>query len=338
MTDAPPVFVERAPHEKGFGAYFTAQIAPRLAEMETERRRRVKWFWLAAVFCIGILCLFAFAPLTELLRGVPVSAGQKARLLITVSLACAGLAAIEISYGHKIKGQLLPVILKFFGPLDFDRTPKISLGRFDRFDLLPKYDRYAAGNEISGSLDGTSLFLSQLNLTRGRGSNSQTVFHGIVILLLLDKPFAGKTIVKSKFGFPYVTCPQDGGLQSVHLEDVVFSKWFEVYSSDQIEARCLLTPDFMERVMQLATLLHTWNAPAPFAPQKHLISCCFTKNDLFLAIPCAVALFETGDLFRSAYDLDDIRRVLRQISLIKEIFSTLRLNRENAAAANVTGS
>ena len=41
------------------------------------------------------------------------------------------------------------------------------------------------------------------------------------------------------------------GRQCVRLEDPRFEKAFEVYASDQIAARALLTPAFMERLMTL---------------------------------------------------------------------------------------
>jgi len=42
-------------------------------------------------------------------------------------------------------------------------------------------------------------------------------------------------------------------LEPVRLEHAEFEERYEVYSSDQVEARALLTPAFMERFMGLAT-------------------------------------------------------------------------------------
>ena len=43
----------------------------------------------------------------------------------------------------------------------------------------------------------------------------------------------------------------DTSLSIVKLEDIVFSKKFGVLSNDQIESRYILTPDIMEKLLQL---------------------------------------------------------------------------------------
>ena len=43
-------------------------------------------------------------------------------------------------------------------------------------------------------------------------------------------------------------------LQDVKLEDISFDKRFNVYTKDQVEARYLTTPTFMERLKNLLRL------------------------------------------------------------------------------------
>ncbi len=86
------------------------------------------------------------------------------------------------------------------------------------------------------------------------------------ILLDMNKNFSGKTIVKRDTGIignwftkkfrrkldSYAS--RSKLLKSVKLEDPIFEKKFEVYSSDQVEARYLLTTSFMERILELSNL------------------------------------------------------------------------------------
>ena len=72
-------------------------------------------------------------------------------------------------------------------------------------------------------------------------------------------------------------------MQPVRLEDAAFEKKYEVYSSDQIEARALLTPAFMERFVALASR-------SGFALPGALAE----GNRLVVALPKSLG---TGDLF-----------------------------------------
>ncbi len=97
-------------------------------------------------------------------------------------------------------------------------------------------------------------------------------------------------------------------LNEVNLEDPVFEKKFNVYSSDQVEARYLITTAFMERFNNLNTA---------FGAQK--AKCSFFDNTIMFAISTNKNLFEIGSLFMR---LDNPMRVTR---FFNEIASILML-------------
>lgn len=74
-------------------------------------------------------------------------------------------------------------------------------------------------------------------------------------------------------------------LKKTKLEDIDFEKKYKVQTTDEIEARYLLTPSFMERLKNIQTAFETSN-----------IKCAFSSDSLMLAIPTNKNIFEIGNL------------------------------------------
>jgi hypothetical protein len=90
----------------------------------------------------------------------------------------------------------------------------------------------------------------------------------------------------------------------VRLEDPVFEKAFEVYGSDQIEARFLLTPDFMERLLGLERTF-----------QGKQLRCAFSGGEMLLAV-AGKNLLESGSMHRRMDDLNRVREMLLDFAAI----------------------
>lgn len=83
----------------------------------------------------------------------------------------------------------------------------------------------------------------------------ETVFSGTIIKLQINKKFNSTTIIKKDLGFLF-NLMRGEGLTRVKLEDPIFEKEFEVYSDDQMEARYLITPTFMERLLEFKKIFN----------------------------------------------------------------------------------
>lgn len=75
-------------------------------------------------------------------------------------------------------------------------------------------------------------------------------FQGVVVSLPHHSSFRGRTIIRRDLGKLNPSVIQD--LKRVGFVSSVFEKKFEVFSDDQVEARFLLTPDFMERLIEFS--------------------------------------------------------------------------------------
>jgi hypothetical protein len=162
---------------------------------------------------------------------------------------------LDRDYRRLYKQRVLPELAKRFGDLTYrpasDRNVVATIGR-----ILKDYDRVKAEDEIAGTYHGMAVSIVEARLESGAGDKTRVIFDGLLIELTLPRNLSGTTVIMPDGGLVGNLGAQwrSDGLQRVRLEDPRFEKLYEVYSTDQIESRALLTPAFMERFMGLARL------------------------------------------------------------------------------------
>jgi hypothetical protein len=231
-------------------------------------------------------------------------------------------------YHGSIKDDIFPAILSFLD--GFKYTPKVYetwyMTKFKEFDIIPSYENENNEDHIQGKYKGVNISLCESHLMNKK---EETLFKGIVISLDIHKYFKGKTVVRKDFGSVgnlvgktyrrsaeiLKGSSRFSELTSVRLEDPRFEKEFEVFSTDQVEARYLLTTSFMERLLELRNKLYI---------QK--IECSFYKNVLLMMISTKKDMFEPGSIFEPADFVDDVRSLLIEMNLIFEIIDILKLD------------
>lgn len=189
--------------------------------------------------------------------------------------------------------------------------------------LFGAYNRHYGDDYFTGAYKGIGIAVSEedLKMVTGSGKRRQTstVFKGIAILLSMDKAFPGKIVVYRDWGF-FNMFHKIGslctGLQHITLEDCVFEKEFEVYGSNQIEARYILTTAFMERML---------NVQNAFKGKKLQFS--FFGNKLLIAVSTSQDMFESHSIFCKATNRKYINAALEQIISILEIIEILKLKK-----------
>lgn len=107
---------------------------------------------------------------------------------------------------------------------------------------------------------------------------------------------------------------------AVVLEDPKFNKRFSVYSYNQVEARYLCTPAFMDRLYNLKTV---------FGANK--LKCSFYNNSdgepkLMIVIHTKKDLFELGDINKPIYEDTAIFEFYKEINSVYQIIDTLKLD------------
>ncbi len=207
---------------------------------------------------------------------------------------------------NKLKGGINGAIAKALG-LEYSVTcePGNTFEWAKRFEMVPSYDNAHFQDLWYGVISGQPFTLHEAKLTEQRGSGKNrrtvTVFEGSILSIGFNRRFLSTTLIepdgdRRKF---FVGAEKDQctigevDLERVDLTLSQFEDRFTVWSNDQVEARYIVHPEYMERLVGIE---------AAFSGQD--IRALFHEGDLLITV-------KTGDLFESgSLDAEDDRRLL----------------------------
>jgi hypothetical protein len=283
--------------EKKFTGFYSTVIDPALDALEPQRIFLKKMFILCWI-SLGIGILFFI-----ILCGIH---SHPSYLFIPVLAGLGGAGAFykrvldkSPVYVSSFKQKVISTTISLISrDLAYYPEGKISESLYDESDLYPQgYDIYQGEDCVEGKIDKTSTVFSELNVMRRRNqienSDMTVVFNGLFFAADFNKNFTARTYVwdrdqkafnfLNKNEFPFAT-----DLGKVLLENPAFSSRFVVYSTDQVEARYILSPSLMERLVSLSGKWH------------RNISFSFVDSKIFVAIPIryGTKLFEPEILSR----------------------------------------
>ncbi|MEM6796310.1 MAG: DUF3137 domain-containing protein, partial [Acidobacteriota bacterium] len=120
-------------------------------------------------------------------------------------------------------------------------------------------------------------------------------------------------------------------LKRVRLEDARFEKEFEVVSSDQVEARYLLTPALMERLMEAQSVLGPrTRLRAAFHDRHMLLTLDTRKNRSWLARQRGkmneMHHFEVQDISKPVEQTNLSEQFGEEIEICRKLVGALQLN------------
>lgn len=319
-----PIYQELGDWDKGFSEHYNKKLKDLVDDFEVKRvsaatSARKKLLFLTPFFLIipiiGLnITIWEFNETDE-----PAGIGITFSILLYGAIFWYIKSSILV-YQVSIKEKIYPHILEFIGDFTFSSNVSAQVEKFEKSGLLPAFSKENNEDQISGKYKGVQLQLFETHLQKwrksGKSSRLVTVFNGLVINLSMSKDFSGKTVVKQDrgsvvnwFGSKF------SSLENIRLEDPKFEEIFEVYSTDQIEARYLLTVSFMERLLELADIFD--NAE---------IQLCFENNSLLMVVPLKKPIFEPGPITDPENFVDDAQSLLKEMHLICQIVDTLKLN------------
>ena len=152
-----------------------------------------------------------------------------------------------------------------------------------------RIDRYRGEDYFAGSVDQTGLLFSELHVEREESSTDSkgnrstrwvTVFRGLFLVVDFHKEFRGQTMIQtdvaeSMFGWLGRKLQNFSG-DLVRLENPEFERAFKVRSTDQVEARYLLTPAMQERLLDMR---RHWGHHIQFTLRRSLMFIAIPKSD-----------------------------------------------------------
>lgn len=253
-----------------FDDYYAAELKPALAARDAARRRAMQKcvdFGLPAGLTLGLLAGFTF-----LLWPLPVAFF----LLIVVLIGVPTLPCFLICRWNSTLGQwadfdykrfVIPRLLNALtnAKLHYNPDRGISADAIRALGIVPHFNDYASEDRISGTLGKTAFVWAECRareITEVYDEEKECTrtyveerLDAQVFIADANKHFTGATYAVPDLGFlgglfRNFTLP--GCLRKTRLDSPDFEQRFDVRTTDPIEARYLLTPDFMERATQLS--------------------------------------------------------------------------------------
>lgn len=302
-----------------FSDFYRDEILPTLEALENQRKVLVRKGAMAtilafsAISCLGIFSLIYLNSLA-LYTVLPV--------LFLAGITTFPLLLVPVRrLSMEIKERLMIAIADFLG-WTYDSIPDaIDISPFYNLRLIEKRHKHAVfEDQFLGTVGAASFVSIETHLTIKSNKDTRRLekekyykrkayFCGQLIICDFPSEDFGKTIViRDKGVFNNKTLD---GMKRIGLVDPVFEKAFEVYGNDQVGARVILDPDFMQRVVDLERALSGKNLRFGVQNDK-LYIVIETKNQ-----------FEAGSILvplnspeRTQVLLDQIGAILNVVSYI----------------------
>jgi len=219
-------------------------------------------------------------------------------------------------YARAYKNDILPDIARLFGGFDYDVKGKIPMEAMEPSTIIPKHTSYYSEDLFSGAYKNVDIQFSEIKLTKKSGKTTVTVFKGLAVLLTQGtRKFHGHTILtkdQGKIG-AWLT-NKTSKLKRADLTDPEFEKLFDVFTTDQVEARYLIDPRIVENLKALYQEYNGDNMMAAFYDEHFLI-----------LIGSDVNHFEPASIETPATDEESLIAMKREISQILSIIDRLSL-------------
>lgn len=295
-----------------FSKKFYSYIVPRIRQYEDERVIRLLASLIVSIISLTWVAWIYYAGFTHISEFTDNKAG-----LVVILLFCAfgNFWINKKSFEKKIKTDtIMPLVCKCFENLSWGSAYASAGFIIKPSRIIQDYDSYSCDDVFEGQHHNVNFEIIETSCTKGSGKNSRTVFKGVVVKLDMNKNFTGHTIIR-----PAALLHQDIPriLKRTKLEDVKFEKRFNVFTDDEVEARYLITPSFMERLNEMKV-----------AFKANTVSCAFYEKSLLIALSTRKDLFSIGSLFKRIDDPKQFFTMFEEILSIIKLIDHFKLNQK----------
>lgn len=240
---------------------------------------------------------------------------------IIAGVRCTGNDGVPGAYAYK--ELIVPELLQNSLPgFSYSAGGCISVQEFEESGLFITTDTYTGQDCFSGCIGRTGFHFSLVhaqqhyqetitdtdddgNITFHIEDRWRDIFKGLLFVADFNKHFNGRTLVLAN---------RTGSPDSlVKLEDPRFNRCFQVYASDQMEARYLLTPRMMERLVELQEYIGGFEVS--FSGSRIYVAAGGFPFDAF-----------DPDVRKSYADREQLPRILGWIFTVSGIVDRLDLN------------
>jgi hypothetical protein len=291
------------------------QAACNFINAETDKvRRRVLWFGLGTFAFAAIVFAFMW-------RGGLRDPRFHIFAAIAIVLAHAAYEHRQLSKTYKqvVVGR---VVAALGHGLSYSPESRFTKDDFLGMDLfLREVQTWKAEDEVSGRKNAVSYSLLEAKATRTEGSGKNrrtvTIFRGLIVRLDFNKHFRGHTVVVPNsesqiLGGLFGESESRRAKELCRMENVDFEATFSVYSTDQQEARYILTPKLMELIIDANRSIDG-------------IRCSFQASSVFVTIPTSADRFNIRLFGSKVTPETSVGELAQLVGLAEQLIDTLDL-------------
>ena len=308
-----------------FADFFQSKIAPEVQFYEKYRIKALKKTKLIKRIGFVLVVLFFVLFIFLAIKNIIITPHY---IFFTIFIVFY-VAKIPIyAYRKKIKEIFYQKIfnllgLKYTNRYDIKRDIKKQISQVCyKTGIYDRYDNIAIDDVILGDYNGLPFSISDVKISYETGSSKNkhtvVVLNGLFMAIKIKKPYRGETIVKTD---DYMQPRKIKSKEKVKLEDIEFEKFFEVYGSDQVESRYILTPAFMSRLVDYRKQKNC-DIEIVFSEKtgldKNLFFFVHTGKDHF-ELPIDVSLLNQDLLYSLIKEITDILDIVDALKLDQNI-------------------
>ncbi len=235
---------------------------------------------------------------------------------IIATLCFMGSSFIVKKYKMRAKEIILNKLLSYIGNFHTVKEKESVLDYVRKLKLFDSFNTNNFDDRIQGTYNNLAVDICEMDLayvtSSGKRTRRITIFKGILITVESNKKFEGFTVIKRNLA--NLGLRQYKGADKVNLEDVEFEKLYDVYSTGQIEARYLLTPAFMNRMVKLEK--------RGIVPN---ITMSFEMGNVNIAVSSSKDWFEIP-ILKPATKLENYRAIVLELITLLKVIDSLKLD------------
>ena len=262
-------------YEKELLPYLTEQEAITFQRKEKARKNGMAALGLAAMaFLIPWRAIFGDEGFGESLAGL-----LRLGLLFAAGSIYLPVMAAGANTHKQIKKKLIQLLTREFN-LTYKPwlTESIGFSRLKSWGLTPPFDTVEFQDSFSGVWRGVPFRFSEIELQkyvkRGKNSVKKAAFRGHLIETEFPRELFGRTVIMPEALDRELRGKHRAArnLKPVGLVSTAFENRYAVYSNDQVEARYILDPAYMEQMLALGDEADSSELRALFAGQAVVVA------------------------------------------------------------------
>ncbi|MBQ9292811.1 MAG: DUF3137 domain-containing protein [Campylobacter sp.] len=214
------------------------------------------------------------------------------------------------------RDKMMKKIIKEISPnLVYERNKHIEFKEFLEPMIYNEgyIDNYGGNDLIQGEIDGVKIkfsdvYFKKVILTLDREFiKNETMFKGILFIADFNKFFKSRLVVLDKFD-EFAKCQY----KKIVMDNIEFNKTFTTHGYNEINARYILTPVLMEKILKLRKT---------FAKRLNI---CFLQNKIYIYIYVGRDSFEELDYYKPIIGENSIveeykKEIMQFIDIVKDL-------------------